>query len=73
MTPTGSRPKKLKVRAFEKVTIRYEKYNFIFNDYAEKLFGNRVRQIGRDSQALNRLGSKVTVIQHGNRILSHDG
>jgi pyruvate/2-oxoglutarate dehydrogenase complex dihydrolipoamide dehydrogenase (E3) component len=70
---TGSRPKKLKVPGVEKVTYYDNESIFHINDLPEKLLVIGAGPIGIEiAQAMNRLGSKVTVIQHGNRILSHD-
>ncbi|MCG2462673.1 NAD(P)/FAD-dependent oxidoreductase [Flavobacteriaceae bacterium F89] len=70
---TGSRPKKLKVPGVEKVTYYDNESIFHINDLPEKLLVIGAGPIGIEiAQAMNRLGSKVTVIQHGNRILAHD-
>lgn len=70
---TGSRPKKLKVPGVDKVTYYDNESIFHINDLPEKLLVIGAGPIGIEiAQAMSRLGSKVTVIQHGNRILKHD-
>lgn len=70
---TGSRPKKLKVPGVEKVTYYDNESIFHINDLPEKLLVIGAGPIGIEiAQAMSRLGSNVTVIQHGNRILEHD-
>ena len=70
---TGSKPKKLKVPGVENV--RYYDNESIFNidQLPGKLLVVGGGPIGIEiAQAMSRLGSKVTVIQHGARILEHD-
>ncbi len=70
---TGSRPKRLKVSGVE--TVRYFDNESIF--HIDELPGNLLivgaGPIGIEmAQAMNRLGSKVTVVQKGNQILEND-
>ena len=70
---TGSKPKKLKVQGVENVKYYDNESIFHINDLPEKLLVIGGGPIGIEiAQAMSRLGSKVTVIQHGNRILEHD-
>ncbi len=70
---TGSRPKKLTVSGVE--TVRYYDNESIFHidELPENLLVVGAGPIGIEiAQAMNRLGSKVTVVQKGDRILEHD-
>ncbi|HUZ59295.1 MAG TPA: NAD(P)/FAD-dependent oxidoreductase [Hanamia sp.] len=70
---TGSKPKKLKVPGVEKVKYYDNESLFHIDDLPEKLLVVGGGPIGIEiAQAMNRLGCKVTVIQHANRILEHD-
>jgi pyruvate/2-oxoglutarate dehydrogenase complex dihydrolipoamide dehydrogenase (E3) component len=70
---TGSKPKKLKVPGVEKLKYYDNESIFHIGELPEKLLVIGAGPIGIEiAQAMNRLGSKVTVVQHGNRILEHD-
>ncbi len=70
---TGSKPKKLKVTDVENVKYYDNESIFHVNDLPDKLLVIGGGPIGIEiAQAMSRLGSKVTVLQHGNRILEHD-
>lgn len=70
---TGSKPKKLKVPGVENVKHYDNESIFHINELPEKLLIIGGGPIGIEiAQAMSRLGSKVTVIQHDNRILEHD-
>lgn len=70
---TGSFPKKLEVSGVEKVNYFDNENLFHINQLPEKLLVIGGGPIGIEmAQAMNRLGSKVTVIQYGNSILEHD-
>ncbi len=70
---TGSKPKKLKVPGVENVKYYDNESIFHISDLPEKLLIIGAGPIGIEiAQAMSRLGSKVTVVQHGSRILEHD-
>ncbi|MEO6949192.1 MAG: FAD-dependent oxidoreductase [Ginsengibacter sp.] len=70
---TGSKPKKLKVPGVENVKYYDNESVFHITELPEKLLVIGGGPIGIEiAQAMNRLGSKVTVVEHGNRILAHD-
>jgi len=70
---TGSKPKKLKVHGVEEVKYYDNESIFHINELPEKLLVIGAGPIGIEmAQAMSRLGSKVTVVQHGNSILEHD-
>ncbi|MBC7555335.1 MAG: NAD(P)/FAD-dependent oxidoreductase, partial [Chryseobacterium sp.] len=70
---TGSKPKKLKVPGIENVKYYDNESIFNINELPEKLLVIGGGPIGIEiAQAMSRLGSKLTVIQHGDRILEHD-
>jgi pyruvate/2-oxoglutarate dehydrogenase complex dihydrolipoamide dehydrogenase (E3) component len=70
---TGSKPKKLKVPGVENVKYYDNESIFHIDELPEKLLVIGGGPIGMEiAQAMNRLGSKITVIQHGHRILGHD-
>ncbi|MEO8712103.1 MAG: NAD(P)/FAD-dependent oxidoreductase [Parafilimonas sp.] len=70
---TGSKPKKLKVPGVENVKYYDNESIFHISELPEKLLVIGGGPIGIEiAQTMNRLGSKVKVIHHGNRILKHD-
>ena len=70
---TGSKPKKLKVPGVERVKYYDNESIFHISELPEKLLVIGAGPIGIEmAQAMSRMGSKVTVVQHGNRILEHD-
>lgn len=70
---TGSQPLKINVPGIEKVKYYDNENIFHTNELPERLLVIGGGPISIEiSQALKRLGSKVTVAQHGNRILDHD-
>lgn len=70
---TGSKPKKLKIPGVENVRYYDNESVFHIEELPEKLLVIGGGPIGMEiAQAMNRLGSKVTAIQHGKRILKHD-
>ncbi|MEO5967141.1 MAG: NAD(P)/FAD-dependent oxidoreductase [Ferruginibacter sp.] len=70
---TGSKPKKLKVLGVENVKYYDNESIFHISELPEKLLVIGGGPIGIEiAQAMSRLGSKVTVLQHGSRILEHD-
>lgn len=70
---TGSWPKKLKVPGVEKVKYYDNESIFHIDKLPEKLLVIGGGPIGMEmAQAFSRLGSDVTVVQHGSRILEHD-
>ena len=70
---TGSKPRKLKVPGVEKVKYYDNESIFHITELPERLLVIGGGPIGIEiAQAMNRLGSKVTVIQHANKILEHD-
>ncbi len=70
---TGSKPKKLNVPGVESVKYFDNESIFQIAELPDKLLVIGGGPIGIElAQAMNRLGSKVTVIQHGDRILEHD-
>lgn len=70
---TGSKPKKLKVPGAENVTSYDNESIFHIDELPEKLLVIGAGPIGIEiAQAMSRLGSKVIVLQHENRILEHD-
>lgn len=70
---TGSKPKKLEIPGVENVKYYDNESIFHISHLPEKLLVIGGGPIGIEiAQAVNRLGCKVTVIQHGNRILEHD-
>ncbi|GAC1387381.1 MAG: FAD-dependent oxidoreductase [Ginsengibacter sp.] len=70
---TGSRPRKLTVPGIDQVIYYDNKNIFTLEELPQKLLVIGGGPIGIEmAQALSRLGSKVTVIQHADRILDHD-
>jgi len=70
---TGSKPKKLEVPGVEKVKYYDNESLFHIDVLPENLLVIGAGPIGIEmAQAMNRLGSKVTLVQHGDRILEHD-
>lgn len=70
---TGSRPKKLKVDGVENVKYYDNESIFHIDELPEKLVVIGAGPIGIEiAQAVSRLGSNVTVVEHGSRILEHD-
>jgi pyruvate/2-oxoglutarate dehydrogenase complex dihydrolipoamide dehydrogenase (E3) component len=70
---TGSKPKKLKVPGVENVKYYDNESIFHIDELPEKLLVIGGGPIGIEiAQAMSRMGSHVTVVQHGSRILEHD-
>ena len=70
---TGSKAKKLKVPGIESVKYYDNENIFHINQLPQKLIVIGSGPIGIEiGQAMNRLGSKVTVVSTGNKILEHD-
>jgi pyruvate/2-oxoglutarate dehydrogenase complex dihydrolipoamide dehydrogenase (E3) component len=70
---TGSKPRKLKVPGVENAKYYDNESIFHISDLPERLLVIGGGPIGIEiAQAMNRLGSKVIVIQHANKILEHD-
>jgi pyruvate/2-oxoglutarate dehydrogenase complex dihydrolipoamide dehydrogenase (E3) component len=70
---TGSRPRKLNVPGVEKVKYYDNESIFYISELPERFLIVGGGPIGIEiAQAMNRLGSKVTVVQHANKILEHD-
>ena len=70
---TGSKPRKLKVPGVEKVTYFDNESIFHLDNLPERMLVIGGGPIGIEiGQTLNRLGSKVTVVQRGEMILEHD-
>lgn len=70
---TGSKPKKLAVPGVEKVRYFDNENIFHIDELPDRLLVVGSGPIGIEiAQAFNRLGSKVTVIEEGSRILVHD-
>lgn len=70
---TGSKPRKLNVRGVEKLKYYDNESIFHITELPEKLLVIGGGPIGIEiAQAMNRLGSKVTVVQYKNKILEHD-
>jgi pyruvate/2-oxoglutarate dehydrogenase complex dihydrolipoamide dehydrogenase (E3) component len=70
---TGSRPRKLSVAGVEKVKYYDNESIFYISELPERLLVIGGGPIGIEiAQALNRLGSKVTVVQYADKILEHD-
>lgn len=70
---TGSRPRKLDVPGIELVKYYDNQSIFKVKDFPKKLLIIGGGPIGIEmAQAFQRLGSKVTVVQHGKQILPHD-
>jgi pyruvate/2-oxoglutarate dehydrogenase complex dihydrolipoamide dehydrogenase (E3) component len=70
---TGSKPRKLKVPGIEKVTYYDNESIFDISELPEKMLVIGGGPIGIEiAQAMNRLGSKITVVQHADKILEHD-
>ncbi|MFN2439768.1 MAG: FAD-dependent oxidoreductase, partial [Chitinophagaceae bacterium] len=70
---TGSKPRKLKVPGFEKVTYYDNESIFHLDNLPQSLLVIGGGPIGIEiGQALNRLGAKVTVVHRGEMILEHD-
>jgi pyruvate/2-oxoglutarate dehydrogenase complex dihydrolipoamide dehydrogenase (E3) component len=70
---TGSKPRKLKVKGIEKVEYYDNENIFHINQLPEKLLVVGSGPIGIEiAQAMSRLGSKVTVVSVGDKILEHD-
>ncbi|MEO5908715.1 MAG: NAD(P)/FAD-dependent oxidoreductase [Ginsengibacter sp.] len=70
---TGSKPKKLNVSGVENVKYYDNESIFDISELPERLMVVGGGPIGIEiAQAMNRLGSRVTVVQHSNKILEHD-
>jgi len=70
---TGSKPRKLKVAGVENVKYYDNESIFHISEIPERLLVIGGGPIGIEiGQAMQRLGSKVTVVQHANKILEHD-
>lgn len=70
---TGSKPKKLNIPGVEKVKYFDNENVFYLQELPERLLVIGGGPIGIEiAQALNRLGSKVTVVHQGDMILGHD-
>jgi pyruvate/2-oxoglutarate dehydrogenase complex dihydrolipoamide dehydrogenase (E3) component len=70
---TGSKPRKLKVEGVEQVRYFDNENIFKINQLPKRLLVVGGGPIGMEiAQAMQRLGSKVTVVQKGNEILAHD-
>ncbi len=70
---TGSKPIKLKAEGVEKVRYFDNESIFHLNDLPERILCIGGGPIGLEmAQALQRLGSKVTVVHKGSMILAHD-
>ncbi|CAN5135836.1 FAD-dependent oxidoreductase [soil metagenome] len=70
---TGSKPRKLKVEGIEKINYFDNENIFHINKLPKKLLVVGGGPIGIElAQAMQRLGSEVTVIEEGNGILVHD-
>lgn len=70
---TGSRPASLKVPGIEKIRQYNNESIFDIQDLPKRLLIIGAGPIGIEiGQALHRLGSKVTIIDRGPKILSHD-
>jgi pyruvate/2-oxoglutarate dehydrogenase complex dihydrolipoamide dehydrogenase (E3) component len=70
---TGSRPRTLKVPGVEKVKYYDNENIFHISQMPERLLMIGGGPIGIEiAQAMNRLGSEVTVVQQAERILEHD-
>ncbi|MEO5650644.1 MAG: NAD(P)/FAD-dependent oxidoreductase [Ginsengibacter sp.] len=70
---TGSRPRSLKVPGVEKIIYYDNESIFHISQMPERLLVVGGGPIGIEiAQAMNRLGSKVTVVQYAERILEHD-
>jgi len=70
---TGSKPRKLNVPGVEEVKCYDNESVFHITQLPERLLVIGGGPIGIEiAQAMNRLGSKVTVVQQANKILEHD-
>ena len=70
---TGSKPRKLKIPGMELVEYFDNENIFHINHLPKRLLVVGGGPIGIEiAQALNRLGTKITVVEHGSRILTHD-
>ena len=70
---TGSKPRKLKVPGVEKVKYYDNESIFDISELPEKMLIIGGGPIGIEiAQAMNRLDSKITVVQHAEKILEHD-
>ncbi len=70
---TGSKPRKWNVPGIENIKYYDNENIFHINELPGRLLVIGGGPIGIEiAQAMNRLGSKVTVIHHGNTILEHD-
>ncbi|TDG34830.1 FAD-binding protein [Pedobacter changchengzhani] len=70
---TGSKPRKFKVKGIEKVKYYDNESIFHLDNLPEKVLCIGGGPIGIEiSQALSRLGSQVTIVNHGAIILEHD-
>ncbi|EOR92980.1 Mercuric ion reductase [Arcticibacter svalbardensis MN12-7] len=70
---TGSKPRKLKVEGIEKVKYYDNESIFHLGNLPEKILCIGGGPIGIEiAQALSRLGSQVTIVNHGEEILEHD-
>jgi len=70
---TGSKPRKLNVPGIEKVNYFTNTSIFSIENLPQNLLVIGGGPIGIElAQAFNSLGAKVTVVQHGNKILEHD-
>ncbi len=73
MIATGSRPVKLELPGIEKVKYYDNENIFTVSPLPEKLLVIGAGPIGMEmAQTMSRLGSKVTVVDEGNKILAHD-
>jgi pyruvate/2-oxoglutarate dehydrogenase complex dihydrolipoamide dehydrogenase (E3) component len=70
---TGSRPRTLEVSGIEKVIYYDNESIFKIKELPKRLLIIGGGPIGIEiAQAFQRLGSKVTIVHHGNQILKHD-
>jgi len=70
---TGSKPRKLKIEGVEKVNYFDNENIFHISQLPKKLLVVGGGPIGIEiAQAMQRLGSEVTVVEEGNGILTHD-
>nr|WP_276902649.1 NAD(P)/FAD-dependent oxidoreductase [Pedobacter kyonggii] len=70
---TGSKPRKFNVEGIEKVKYYDNESIFHLNNLPEKVLCIGGGPIGIEiAQALSRLGSQVTIVNHGETVLEHD-
>lgn len=70
---TGSKPRRLEIPGVEKVRYYDNENIFHIDQLPERLLIVGSGPIGIEiAQAMQRLGSKVTVVSHGDKILEHD-